>query len=75
MDELVKDGAGVTDIGYYKELLFRKVDNKSDAIVRSMKFDGIKHGQIIVVGIDEFAIKDPDGQVSRIRFDEILDIQ
>ncbi len=75
MEDLIKDGTGVTDINCYKEILFRKVDSKSDAIVRSLSFSGIRFGKVLVVGVDEFAIKETDGEITKIKFSDILDIE
>lgn len=75
MEDLEKSGLGVTDVGYYKEALFRKVDTKGDAAVRSMAFDGVRFGKVIVVGVDEFVIKESDGEHLTIQFSDILDLQ
>lgn len=75
MENLVKDGKGVTDVGYYKELLFRKVDRGSDVSVRATSFSGAKFGKVVVVGVEEFAIKESDGEITKIKFNDILDVQ
>jgi len=75
MEELTKDGTGVTGVDYYREILFRKLDTKSDVGVRATSFGGMKFGKVMVVGFDEFAIREPDGEVAKIRFEDILDIQ
>ncbi len=75
MEDLEKSGIGVTSVGYYKEKLFRKIDSGSDAIVRSTKFNGIKSGKVVVVGVEEFAIREVDGDITQIKFDEILDLE
>ena len=75
MEELEKNGIGVTNIGYYKEKLFRKIDTGSDAIIRSTSFGGVKFGKVVVVGVEEFAIKEVDGEIVKIKFDEILDVE
>lgn len=75
MEDLVKDGNGVTGVDYYRELLFRKIDTKSDAGVRATSFGGMKFGKVVVVGVNEFAIREPDGEVTKVLFDDVLDIQ
>ena len=74
-NDLEKNGLPSTNVGYYKEKLFRKIDTGSDAIVRSMDFDGVRHGKVIVVGISEFVIRESDGNNRTIPFDGILDIE
>jgi len=75
MDDLIKDGKETTGVGYYKEILFRKIDTKSDVIIRSLTFSGIRSGRVIIVGVSEFVIEEKDGEKISLRFDEITDLQ
>ena len=75
MEDLEKNGVGVTEVGYYKEMLFRKIDSRSDVIVRSKNFPGSRSGKLIVVGVNEFVIKESDGENATVSFDDILDLQ
>jgi len=75
MEELTKDGRGAIGVDYYREILFRKLDTKSDVGVRATSFGGMKFGKVMVVGFDEFAVREPDGEVTKIKFDDVLDIQ
>jgi len=74
-DDLIKDGSGTTTVGYYKEKLFRKVDTKSDAIVRSMDFAGTRYGKVLVVGINEFVIEEGDGTKLTVSIDSLIDLE
>ena len=74
-NDLSKDGRDVVNVGFYKEKLYRKVDTKSDIIVRSMKFSGARSGKVIMVGFDEFSIRESDGNNIVIKFDDILDLE
>lgn len=75
MEDLEKSGKGVTDIGYYKEKLFRKIDSGSDVIVRSTRFSGIRSGKLLVVGVNEFVIRESDGENTTVAFSDILDLE
>ena len=75
MEDLEKNGKGVTDVGYYKEKLFRKIDSGGDAIVRSTKFSGVRSGKLVVVGVNEFVIRESDGENTTIAFSDILDLE
>lgn len=72
---LEKSGEGKVSIGYYQEMLFRKMEKKEDAAIRAMGFDGVKVGRIKSVGFNSFQIEEEDGDISSIMIDDVIDIQ
>ena len=71
MNELIKDGSGVTSADFYIEAARRKMDSKSDAIVSTSM--GTYSGKIVSVGMNSFTIKSGSG-LKVISMDNILDI-
>jgi len=72
---LTKTGDDKVTIGYYQEILYRKLERGEDAIIRAMCFSGAKKGKIKSVGFEKFQILEGDGELTSVSFDELLDIQ
>ncbi len=71
MNELLKDGSGVTSVDYYLEAARRKMDSKSDVIANTSM--GTYSGKVVSVGMNGFTIKTESG-LKVISTDNILDI-
>ena len=72
---LIKDGDGSTTVGYYQEKLYKKLESKEDATVRSMEFLGVKVGRVKTVGFSSFQILEADGETSSILFSDMIDLE
>ncbi len=71
---LTKDGNGVETIGYYQEILFRKLDRNENVTVRANGFLGIKIGKVKTVGFKSFQLGEEDKTICSILYEDLLDV-
>ena len=72
---LTKDGGTRVTVGHYMEALHQKMDRDEEVVIRTTKVSGVLRGKVLSIGFSSFSLSEPDGDISTVEMDDVVDIQ